>query len=102
MPTDNDSWILDVGLVVIQKMSQTGDGSLAAVEKLIYCLWVADYGMRNAGDFDTARDVYADFQTEAARLSQELGLKVTHSAFAKQFVMRFDRQRISSRKTYRN
>lgn len=82
MRTDNHSWIIEVGHAVIQKKSQTGVGSLAAVEKLIYCLWVADYGMRNAGDLDTAQDVYADFQNEAAQLSQELGLKLTHNAFA--------------------
>ena len=82
VPTANESWVVDAGDTVIQKEARTGIASLSAVERLIYCLWVADYGMRNAGDLDTAHDVYADFQTEAARLSRELGLQATHSAFA--------------------
>ena len=82
MPTANDSWVVGTGDTVIQKKAHTGIASLSAVERLIYCLWVADYGMRNAGDLDKAHDVYADFQTEAARLSQELGLQVTHRAFS--------------------
>jgi hypothetical protein len=52
------------------------------VERLIYCLWVADYGMRNAGDLNTARDVYANFQTQGARLARELGLQTTQRVFA--------------------
>ena len=56
--------------------------SLLAIERLIYCLWVADYGMRNAGDLDTAYDVYSEFQTEGARLAREFGLETTQRAFA--------------------
>lgn len=82
VPTNNESWIIDTGDAVIQKMARSGVGSLSPVETLIYCIWVADYGMRNAGDLDTANDVYSHFQPEAARLAQELGLEQTHSAFA--------------------
>lgn len=82
MPTANESWIIDEGDVVIQKRVHTGVASLSPIERLIYCVWVADYGMRNAGDLETAHDVYADFQTDAARLAQEFGLQRTHSAFA--------------------
>ncbi len=82
VPTTNESWIIEVGDTVIQKKAHSGVGSLSPIERLIYCVWVADYGMRNAGDLETAHDVYADFQSEAARLAQELGLQRTHSAFA--------------------
>ena len=82
VPTDNESWIIEAGDAVIQKKASAGVESLSVVERLIYCLWVADYGMRNAGDLDTASDVYADFQTDGARLAGELGLKVTQRAFA--------------------
>jgi hypothetical protein len=82
VPTDNETWIIDAGDAVIQKTASAGIESLSAVERLIYCLWVADYGMRNAGDLDTARDVYADFQIEGARLACELGLQTTQRAFA--------------------
>ena len=49
--------------------------ALSPVERLVYCLWVADYGMRNAGDLDTARDLYPDFQREAVELARELGME---------------------------
>ena len=81
-PTDNETWIIEAGDTVIQKEASEGSESLSPVERLIYCVWVADYGMRNAGDLDTARDVYADFQTEAARLAGQLGLQTTQRAFA--------------------
>jgi hypothetical protein len=82
VPTANESWIIEIGDTVIQKKARTGVGSLSPIERLIYCVWVADYGMRNAGDLETAHDVYSDFQPEAARLARELGLQQTHSAFA--------------------
>ena len=82
VPTDNESWIIEAGGAAIQKKASAGVESLSVVERLIYCLWVADYGMRNAGDLDTARDVYAGFQTEGARLAGELGLQATQRAFA--------------------
>ena len=80
--SDNESWIIEVGDAVIQKKAREGPSSLSSLERLIYCLWVADYGMRNAGDLETAQDVYADFQAEGRRIAQELGLAATHEAFA--------------------
>ncbi len=55
--------------------------ALTSWERLVYCLWVADYGMRNAGDLDTASDVYATFKSEAYELAKELKLKATEFAF---------------------
>jgi hypothetical protein len=81
IPTINESWIIDAGDVVIQKKAHIGVDQLMPIERLIYCVWVADYGMRNAGDLETAHDVYPDFQPEAAQLARELGLERTHSAF---------------------
>jgi hypothetical protein len=97
-PSDNESWVIDTGDAVIQKKSRGGMTSLSAQERLIYCLWVADYGMRNAGDLDTARDVYPDFQTEASRLARELSLPFTGESFSlpkallqNEYLERFDR-----------
>jgi len=81
-PSTNESWIIDAGDVVIKKMTNHGDSCLSPFERLIYCVWVADYSMRNAGDLDAAHDIYSDFQIEAARLVRELELKRTHAAFA--------------------
>jgi len=81
-PSDNAAWIVEAGDVVIQKKVRDGISNLSPLERLIYCLWVADYGMTNAGDLDTSHDLYADFQTEAARLAKELGLQKAYTAFA--------------------
>jgi len=82
MAKDNESWILDAGDAVIERRADPGAAAPTRLDRLIYCLWVADYGMRNAGDLAAAADVHPDFQDEAARLSRELGLPLTESAFA--------------------
>jgi hypothetical protein len=81
-PSDNETWIIEAGDDVIQKKARDGVSSLSPLERLIYCLWVADYGMTNAGALETAHDLHADFQTEGARLAKELGLQKTHVTFA--------------------
>jgi hypothetical protein len=82
MPTENETWIIETGHTVIQKEANEGTDSLSPVERLILCLWTADYGMRNAGDLNAAREVYANFQAEAAQVAGELGLETTHHVFA--------------------
>ena len=82
LPTENETWIIEAGDVVIRKEVRSGLASLSPWGKLVYCLWVADYGMRNAGDLDTAADVYTDFHSEARRLAKQLSLRVTHKAFS--------------------
>ncbi len=81
MVTKNENWIIEAGSVVIKKRDALGM-ALSPVERLIFCLWVADYGMRNAGDLETASDWYEAFQTEAYHLSSALGLVATQSAFS--------------------
>ena len=66
---------------VITKKATVGFEGLEPRERLIYCLWVADYGMRNAGDLDTARDLYPNFQDEALGLARSLGLTYTAESF---------------------
>jgi hypothetical protein len=58
---DNETWIVEEGDRISQKKARLGFDRLTDWERLVYSLWVADYGMRNAGDLSTARDVYADF-----------------------------------------
>jgi hypothetical protein len=93
----NETWIIEAGDSVIRKKASHGAAALTPLERLVYCLWVADYGMRNAGDLDTAHDVYADFHNEAERLASELSLNHTRDAFAltkealqQQYFERFD------------
>jgi hypothetical protein len=79
---NNETWIIESGDRVIQKKAKKGIGSLTLLEKLVYCFWVADYGMRNAGDLDTAYDLYADFHSEASQASKELNLQSTYEVFS--------------------
>ena len=97
MTIDNETWIIDAGNIIIQKEADHGRQALWPLERLIYCFWVADYGMRNAGDLATACDLYESFQAEGSQLSKALNLLVTQSAFAlsladleQQYFQRFD------------
>lgn len=94
---DNETWIIETGDVVIRKMADHGEDALSPIERLIYCLWVADYSIRNAGDLDAAADLHAPFQSEAANIAQVLSLSTTHQAFSlsaktleREFLDRFD------------
>ena len=82
MHTDNETWVVEAGDTVIQKEARGGIECLSPWEMLVYCLWVADYGMRNAGDLDTAADLYPQFQLDAKRAAESLSLRVTHEAFS--------------------
>jgi hypothetical protein len=79
---DNETWVIEAGDAVIRKQAERGDAALSPVEKLIYCLWVADYGMRNAGDLETASDHSPSFQEDALRAATELGLPRSIAAFS--------------------
>jgi len=79
---DNETWVIEEGDRVIQKKARLGFDSLTEWERLVYSLWVADYGMRNAGDLDAARDVYADFQSVALPAASMLSLPATRGAFS--------------------
>ena len=81
-PSDNETWLIDTGDDVIQKKVAEGRDALTACERLVYCVWVADYSMRNAGDLRTASDLYAPFRDEAELLAEELGLAQTRVAFS--------------------
>ena len=80
--TPNQSWVVDAGDRVIQKKAETGATSLNDWERLVYCLWLADYMMRNAGDFANAKSMCPNFQTDAKQLAERLNLAATHEAFS--------------------
>jgi len=80
--SDNETWMVDAGATIIQKKAHSGLDSLTPWERLVYCLWVADYGMRNAGDLETASEFYDQFQVEAQRVAKNLSLQLTHEAFS--------------------
>jgi hypothetical protein len=79
---DNETWLIEcAGHEVMRKKSEHGPDALSPIERLIYCLWVADYGMRNGGDLTTAADLYPPFQAEGCRIAEELSLPRALSAF---------------------
>jgi hypothetical protein len=97
-PTENETWVIEAGDAVVRKKAFAGLSALRPTERLIYCLWVADYGMRNTGNLETASDLYAQFQEEAIRLAKELSLEFTLETFSLpkesleiQFFDRFER-----------
>ena|SRR5581483_7298733 len=79
---DNEAWLLDAGDAVIKAKAEHGADSLGARDRLIYCLWVADYGMRNAGDLATASDLYAPFHRQALQAATTLQLPLAMAAFS--------------------
>ena len=79
---DWETWLVeDAGHAVVVKKSQIGLDELTPAERLTYCLWVADYGMRNAGDLQTAADLYAPFHVEGAQIASQLSLSTTSALF---------------------
>ena len=78
----NENWIVERGGDIVEKKAARGSSSLSDWERLVYCVWVADYMMRNAGDFANAEAIHTAFQTEATACAEKLGLRFTESTFA--------------------
>jgi hypothetical protein len=81
-PVDNETWIIERGADIIEKKERSGLATLDDWEHLVYCLWIADYMMRNAGDLANAPDLYPEFQVEAIQRARRLGLVLTERMFA--------------------
>ncbi len=81
MAHDNETWIIEASDSVVERRAALGLDTLSSLDRMVYCLWVVDYGMRNAGDLETAYDLYEPFQGEGARYAKELGLSQTYAAF---------------------
>lgn len=78
---DWQAWLVEDGHLVIEKKAMGGIQSLSDAEHLFYCLWVADYGMNNAGDLAASFQLYPAFQTEAQKLAENLELRITAETF---------------------
>lgn len=79
---DNETWLLDEGARVIERKAVAGYSSLTPRQRLIYCLWSADYGMRNAGDIQTAADLHPTFMEDGRSAAQELGFPQSTAFFS--------------------
>lgn len=58
MEADNESWLIDTGDDIIEKMANHGMATLSEIESAIYCLWVIDYAVRNSGSLEPVSDLY--------------------------------------------
>lgn len=85
LPSDNETWLIETGDDIIVKKAEHGRDALTGCDRLIYCVWVADYSMRSAGDLLTAAELYLPFREEAQRLSKELHFPKTNHAFSLNF-----------------
>ncbi|MGZ4963209.1 MAG: hypothetical protein ACXWJB_08135 [Limisphaerales bacterium] len=80
--SENESWVVHRGGEVIEKKAKSGLEGLNSWERLVYCLYITDYMIRNAGDFANAEAMYPDFQKDATRFAKELALPTTSEAFS--------------------
>lgn len=76
------SWIIAEGGEVIDRKHALGEASLSPLDRLILCIWTADYAMRNAGDLAVALDLQPALFADATALAQDLGLHQTLAAFS--------------------
>jgi len=79
---DDQTWLIDIGHAIIEKKRAGGIDGLTPRERLIHCLWIADYSMRSAGDLATARDLDARFVADARAAATALDLPQAIAAFS--------------------
>ena len=72
IPSENETWLIERGDEIIEKKAAQGYECLSKWERLVYCLWVCDYSIRNAGDLDTGTDIYPNYLPEMRELASEL------------------------------
>ncbi|MFW8646272.1 hypothetical protein ACOJBO_45740 [Rhizobium beringeri] len=77
-----ETWLLNAGGRVIEKNGCGGLFVAGPLDRLIYCLWAADYGMRNAGDLETAADLHPTCLHDGKSAAQELALPRSAAAFS--------------------
>jgi hypothetical protein len=96
-PFDYESWLLDATEPVLRREIEVGASALAGWERALYCLWVADYSMRNAGDLGSAYDLASDFKSAGLAAARTTDLRAMASLFelddvefARQYAGSFD------------
>lgn len=79
--SENETWLIERGDKIIGKKTKLGLNSLTELEHLIYCVWVVDYSIRNAGDLSATEDLYAPFKKQGRTLAEHLKLDKLCSFF---------------------
>ncbi|PKP92515.1 MAG: hypothetical protein CVT77_08635 [Alphaproteobacteria bacterium HGW-Alphaproteobacteria-16] len=79
---DNETWLIDSGHAIIARKAALGMAALTPRERLIHCLWIADYSMRNAGDLAAARDLDVRYLADGLGAARALGLPHAAALFS--------------------
>jgi hypothetical protein len=99
MILDLETWLIDTGAVVLQKLNDQGAGSLGPAESSVYWMWWIDYSVRNSGSFGPLQDMKSTAISDLLAFSQHAGLpKLTiwlssaadESAFCRSYLEHFD------------
>lgn len=75
----DQSWLIEEGDRIIEKKAE--GQPLSDWEWLVYCLWVADYGINNAGDLAVSGDIYPPFHQQGRELAEKLQLPHCQALF---------------------
>lgn len=76
-----ESWLLDEGDKVVERKAEIGLEQLSEADQLLYCLWVADYSLRNAGDLESGNQLLPGWLARLVELAARLGLSGVESFF---------------------
>jgi len=99
MNVELETWLLDVGDLVIQKKADGGAGTLSEPERAIYWMWLIDYAVRNSGSFGPLEDMDSTALTDLATFASDarllglaswLSLSSDEEAFCATYHDRFD------------
>lgn len=74
MILDFETWLIDTGDVVIQKLHDEGAASLAPTEWGVYWMWTIDYAVRNSGSFGPLEDEGSTAVEDLRAFSKRTGL----------------------------
>ena len=79
--SEYETWLTERGDEIIDKKAKVGLNSLTKLEHLIYCVWIVDYSIRNAGDLSAAEDLYPPFKEQGQTFAKQLQLDKPYSYF---------------------
>ena len=80
---DNETWIIEIGNQILERKASSEVIVLSDIELLTYYFWVADYGMRNAGDLEVSYDLERSFHSDGLRIAESLQLSTIINLFSK-------------------
>jgi hypothetical protein len=104
MPVDLESWIIETGDIVIQKMDEEGTSSLTSTEQAIYWMWSIDYAVRNSGSFGPLQDMEStaihDLHAFATKLASWLESAADEPTFCESYYEQFEKPCCELREAY--